>query len=372
MAVNDFTGSIAQTQLSFTTTSQITTVVGQNFQTPAIFMLDSDRAANLLGTYATTAVGSYVYLDSTNYVSASTGVLLTWLANFFAVNTTTQVVIAIYSTGTIATTYANVNNLAYFKMVFRAATETVGYKADVSALAVLCYGDKKMSLCVVGTDDAQTIVNGSTTSLAYQITNTNNADAWMAYKADQTYNSALTAVGITLATINVTGTPVGNPTDYVANLSVTPSGAAGASLDSTVRGILAGINVGHWMFVGDGTGQTVLNGFKTLRGYSTGADWMVAYINYISSTQTAAMLTAPGAPTFKNPSTYNLILNIISGVVTPFVGLGRLSGFKLTTTAFNKLPPAAGDTITIPNAWSAYYAERVGKVNVNGTLYIAS
>jgi hypothetical protein len=56
----------------------------------------------------------------------------------------------------------------------------------------------------------------------------------------------------------------------------------------------------------------------------------------------------------------------------PFVELGILSNFAVTTATFAQLPATAGDTITIPNAWSAYFNRGVSYVTVQGTLYITA
>lgn len=373
MAVEDYVGSVAQRNISFTTTTVYSTVVGQNFQTPVIFLADTIKGANLLGTYATKVANDHFYVTSANYQSVAQGRLLNWLTSFYAVNTRTQIAIVLYNDTThdIAGAYDVVKTLGYFKFLMTAtATEGAQEKLDIVTLAGLCFGDPKLSQFWIGTSDAQTIVSGSTTSIAYLITNA-GYDGVLTYKADGTMNPALTQLGLVLANINTTGTPVGNKIDYTATLAMSPSGASGSSLTSAVIDILIAKNVGFWTYVGDGTGSVSVEGFKTLKGASTGATWMTAYINFMASAGVANYLNAPGGTSFKNPKTYSVILSILISTATPFVALERLSNFATTDKSFAALPVTAGDTITIPDAWSATFNERVGKVNVNGTLYVS-
>jgi hypothetical protein len=387
MAVNDFTGSIAQTQLSFTTTSVVTTIVGQNFVTPILFIDTTEWAANSSATNP--GVGFTFSFTAANYQANSTGVLLSWLTAFFAINQVTTVIAAVYSgIGSAAsvataqtalnTAWANVVNLGYFKMIFASVNEVNSTLVDtyhwmVRGLAVQCYGNQQLSSCWIGTNNAQELVGSSTTSLSYTIRVTDGGDAKMVYHADNTKNHALTQLALTLATINGTGVAVGNPDDYIQTLSEIPSGVAGAVVTSAQQANFVTTNVGYWNYVGDGTGAVALVGLLTIRGNTWGAGWLIAYTNYVSQVQTADFITQPGAPTFKTNQTYQGILGIMQKNVLPFqtqMANPRLSNFKVTAPQFAALPVTAGTNITIPNAWQANYNNRVGSVTVNSTLYI--
>jgi len=387
MAVNDFTGSIAQTQLSFTTTSVVTTVVGQNFVTPLLFIDTTEWAANSSATNP--GVGGTFSFTSANYAANATGVLLTWLTAFFTLNQVTTIIAAVYSGGPSAssvatartalnTAWAAVTNLGYFKMIFAATNESSSTVSDayhwmVRGLAVQCYGEQALSACWIGTNNAQELVASSTTSLSYVIETTDGGDAKMVYSAENTKSHALTQLALTLATINATGVAVGNPDDYIETLGEIPSGASGAVITSAQQTNFATTQVAYWNYVGDGSGGVALVGLYTIRGNVVGAQWLIAYCNYVSQVRTASYITTPGAPTFKTNQTYQGILAIMQSVVLPFqtqMASPRLSNFKLTAPAFGNLPVTAGTNITIPNAWQANYNNRVGTVVVNSTLYI--
>lgn len=387
MAVNDFTGSIAQTQLSFTTTSVVNTIVGTNFYTVVLFIDTTEWAANSSATNP--GVGGTFSFTAANYSANSTGVLKTWLTAFFAINTTTTIIAAVYSgiasatsvaTGQTAlnTAWANVVNLGYHKMVFASSAESSSSLVDtyhymVRALAVQCYGNQQLSTAWIGTNNAQELVASSTTSLSYVIRVTDGGDAKVIYHSDNTKSHALIQLALTLSNPNGTGTVVGNPDDYISTLAEVPSGASGAVVTSAQQANFANTNVGYWDYVGDGTGSVALIGLYTIRGNVWGAQWIVAYTNYMSQVQTATFLTTPGAPTFKTNVTYQAILGIMQSNVLPFqtqMANPRLSNFKVTAPQFSALPITAGTNITIPNAWTAYYNNRVGTVTVNSTLYI--
>ena len=72
---------------------------------------------------------------------------------------------------------------------------------------------------------------------------------------------------------------------------------------------------------------------------------------------------------FRNNDTYQAILLILQDVVKDFIDMGRLDAFALTAPIFENLP-AGGDTITVPDAWTADYIDSVRTVTVYGTLYI--
>ena len=131
------------------------------------------------------------------------------------------------------------------------------------------------------------------------------------------------------------------------------------------------LNVGYFKTVGNGTGQVALVGGVSLLGKVVAAQWLVQYNDYYCEIKVAELITKMNA--FKNRATYNLILTILSVQLNRFadiVGTGRLTDLLITAPVFSKLPPAAGDTIVIPNAWRATYVDNVREVQVQGTLTI--
>ena len=103
-----------------------------------------------------------------------------------------------------------------------------------------------------------------------------------------------------------------------------------------------------------------------------GALWLTRYVDTVAAIYTAQFLTLTPTSGFKNNDTYQGILNLLQVQLNLFAGIGRLLNIKITAPPFAQLPAASGGVITVPNAWSATYADNVRQVTIYGTLYIAA
>lgn len=370
---NDFIGSIAQNYISFSAVISESTVPGDNYYKVMLFIGAAESAANLTVPLTT---GSTITLTKASYLTDTIGPLLVKMTDFYANNSVTEVIVVAFDDSTVTTgTFGGAAvtalttqfNLHHAKAFFKLMTLSNNIPAN-SALATLCFADTLLSQCWIGANDAQMIVPGSTTSM-YGVCHLAGSDPVIVYHPDATQNGALVQLGLSLAVLNSTGTPVGNSMDYLATDAITPSGTAGANPSSTVISTLDGINSGFFLTIGNGTGKVANKGGKTILGNLAGAGWVTQYINYVCSVQTAEYLTQYNK--FKNNSTYQAILSFVRYQLSAFSDTGRLSEAKITAPSYSNLPPAAGDTITVPDAWEAYYNDNVRKVNIQGTLYIS-
>ena len=151
-----------------------------------------------------------------------------------------------------------------------------------------------------------------------------------------------------------------------------PSGPDGTDLGVGVKTVLDAANVQYFKYVGDGTNENVAaQGGKTIKGDIMQAVWIVAYISYMVKCNVAKLIT--GVHNFlKDGIGYSRIIETMRTEVTKFgpSGSRRLENILITAPAFKDLPPADGDTIVVPDAWSAWYVDQVRQVKINGTLYI--
>ena len=396
----DFLGSIAQNYLSFATTYQITANPGQNFENVLLFVGSGEAiaASGTQGNYFTAsglapAVGALYTVNGNNYTSTVGGPLLAWLTEFFTGNNgLSNVYIAIYDDSTASTTtfpaaavtalttqYNAYKMYGYFKLITLGQLAVgTGNTAAQLALAGLCQADNTLlSQCWIPTSDSNILTAAAGTIQAQ--CKTNGYDAVIVYDANTitagtgtvVVNGCLTQLGLSLGYINNTGTAVGNALDMLATGTVGPSGASTTSLTSTQMAAVAGINVGFFLYLGNTTGMVALRGGKTVLSNLPAAQWVTAYIDYMSAVTTATYLAQYNR--FKNNATYQAILSTVFSFVNLFATIGRLSGQQLTAPPWSTVASlSTGQTITIPNAWTATFNDSVRNVTVNGTLYIAS
>jgi hypothetical protein len=370
---DDFKGSIAQLYITFSTAVVTTVVPGENYYKVMLFAGHVEGAAYFVGTEP--AVGVVTELTASTYAALTEGALNTWLSQFFADNVMSTVLVVTYDDSTVTsgafpagavtaltTQFTAYSQRAYFKMM----TLHDNIPAN-SALATLCAADTLLSQCWIDANDAQMLVENSTTSM-YGVCHLAGSDPVIIYHPGTTYSPCLTQLGLTLSRLNTTGTPVGNSLDYLSTDAMTASGTAGANLLAADITILNGINSGFVLTVGDTTGAVAVKGGKTIKGNLAGAQWLVSYIDYVCAVKTANYLTQFNK--FKNNETYQGILALLTATLKPFEEMGRLSDLAITAPAFSKLPAAVGDMITVPDAWEAYYNDNVRKTQIQGTLYI--
>lgn len=369
---NDFQGSIAQQFITFSTNVVTNVVPGENFYKVMLFMGDAEANASLV---TAPSVGDIIELNASNYATLTKGPLLGYLGGFYSHNSITTVYVVIYDDALVTTGNFPAGAVTALTTQFNAYKDRAYFKLMTlhdnipanSALAGLCKTDTLLSQCWISANDAQMIVDGSTTSMA-GVCKLAGQDPVIVYHPDATEDPALVQLGLSLAVLNGTGTPVGNSMDYLATDAITPSGTAGANPTASMVTALTNANAGFFLTVGDGTGQVANKGGKTNLGNIAGAQWITQYINYVSAVKTANYLVQLNR--FKTNATYQGILGIVQSYLSGFEQIGRLSDVKITAPAFNKLPASDGDTITVPNAWEAYYNDNVRKVVIQGTLYI--
>jgi hypothetical protein len=378
MAQQDYVGSLAQTSISYTTIIQTQTVPGQNYWQVGLFV-DSviDASNNLVSGYS---INVPIPVTATNFstVVKSGSPLYGWLSSFFGVNSISTVYIVVYNgtTHDIPSAHSALLTLAYFKMVFfGAGGETVQYQADVVALAGQQASNTLLTQTLVSSS-SPTLLNPSGTgngNLDNMIV-ASGYDALMTYSAVTSYNELLTAVGLAINSINPIGNPVGNDLDFWATGNLLPSTGSTSYVNLPVTSTtnLTNRKIGYFATVGDGSGNVYMNARLSLQGKVVTANWLVNYCNFVCSLKTATLLTTGNNYTFKNNETYQLILGLIYAVISPFQtsGLGRLSNFTVTAPPFASLPNTGGTVLTIPNAWTATYNDRIGTVSVNGTLSV--
>ena len=119
---DDFSGSIAQNNLTYSISTSVQTTPGSNYYTPMIFIGSGTNAtANFVSVPTTNAVTT---VNASNFSSIVKGTLLTWLRSYFAVNNgLTAVNLVVYdsvpaSYAGLTTAYGLVKNLSYHKFIF--------------------------------------------------------------------------------------------------------------------------------------------------------------------------------------------------------------------------------------------------------------
>ena len=374
-----FKNSIAQDNVQFPIETVIEPIAGENYSRAVIFMSLELAAENLPGV-ANPQAGAKYELTSVSYGDVTGGALKKQLVPFFNAAPTAKLAVALFDKDTVdsessavtpakaplETVYNAHKYYAYFKFALAPAADNTAVQTE---LAQLCLADPLYSQLWVGTSDAA-VLSGSSALLSSL--NGAGADARVIYNPDADINPALAQLGDTLATVNATGTPVGNDMDMHAFSTI---GASGSDDDQGSPQNLTGLQktaldnqrVGYQTWVGDGTENVVTEGSMTLKGNSVGAQWVKSYIEYMCKIRTANFITQRNK--FRNNAQYQAILCIVSDEVKPFVDFGRLDGFEITAPLFSELP-ASADAITVPDAWKAQYVDRVRTVTVYGTLYI--
>ena len=377
-AVADYYGSIAQKYILFVTTLVVTTVPGANFGRITIFIDQNDVAANFVAG-AQPAVDTITAITAQNYTAYLQGSMLAWLTGVFAL--TANVVSTIYfatfsNTGWAAgstaadlgSSYLTFNQYGYWKLIYSSLYKQ---KANVQ-LATLCVGDP-LSQFVFGSNDASFMLGVGTEANWFKAA---ALDVPIIYHWNTLYNPALIQLGETLGVANSSGTPVGNKTDFLAISGYGPSGSGSAGiLNLTPIQVAAaqGSNISFFTWVGDGSGNVVAEKWVTSISSSLiGALWLTRYVDTVAAIYTAQFLTLTPTSGFKNNDTYQGILNLLQVQLNLFAGIGRLLNIKITAPPFAQLPAASGGVITVPNAWSATYADNVRQVTIYGTLYIAA
>lgn len=379
--MSEFKGSIAQVNVQFPIETVIEPISGENYSRAVIFMHVDLAAANLPGV-TSPAAGSKTEIDSSSYGTTTGDMLKKWLTPFFTSAQAAKVAVVLYDTDTTDTSgeepvvvpatfplsdaYEKFKYWGYFKFGFTTYENEVSVQKE---LGLLCLADPLYSDFWVGTSDANVLTKSST--LISQLKDA-GINARVIYNPDANINPALSQLGDTLATVNDTGTPIGNDIDGHAFANGTE--ASGAIVDderqnltATEKAALDEQRIGYNTWVGDGTENVVTEGSLTLNGEPVGANWVKHYIEYMCKIRGANYITQRNR--FRNNSEYQAVLSIVAAVAKPFVDFRRLAGFAITAPTYSKLAKSA-DSFVVPHAWVADYVDRLRTVTIYGTLYV--
>lgn len=392
MDTNDFLGSFAQENVSFTTRVVKTSAVGDNYWKVMIFV-ESDRFVDTSGDEWTLVPGSSTIkalsVNASDYAGYTSGVLQSWLYDLFCNGFTGDCILvacAPHSEDTssadfieaMETAYELVKAYAYHKTVCAAPKLEIGtgsfaVDADVAvSLATLCGTDKGLLSSAPYLPFTTATPNNPESDTLYNALKTAGKDAFMSAHQDVTRNAALYSLGLAMSTLNGSGTCVGNSMDMTKSIMITGSGPSGTNLSKGIRDTLKGLNIQTFKPVGDNSGNVAATGAKTLNGDVVQAIWIVAYITYMVKVEVARMITEPNF--LRNASNYANIVATMIAYIQKFgdAGSRRLENIQSKAPAFASLPTAADDVIIIPDAWSAKYIDQVRDVQITGTLYIGA
>ncbi len=431
MDTNDFLGSFAQENVLFSTQVVRTAAVGDNFYKAMIFVENSRFVDTSQSTWALVPGSTTIKalaVSVADYAEHTSGLLQSWLYDLFCsgftgdcilvacgdVSTTdtytpvtpegsenphalgwyvsdggTGYVLTDDETVQAGTTYYTKStttdpasfiegmDTAYELMKAYAYHKTVCAGSDTAVdptiaveLASLCAPDKSLLSSVPLLPFTTTTPETPETDPLYNALKLSGRDAFMSANQDSTRNASLLSLGIALATVNGSGTCVGNGMEMTATGMITSSGPDGTQLAKSTRDALASINIQTWKPVGDNTGNVAAFGALTLNGDTYSANWILAYIAYMVKVRVAQMLTEGNF--LKNAANYSRIIGVMNGICAKFVDSGRLENYVCNAPAYDALPEASGDEIVVPNAWEATYVSNVRKVTITGTLYIGA
>ena len=427
METNDFLGSFAQENVSFSTQIIKTASVGDNFWTVMVFV-ESDRFVT-----ATTDNGwedvpglsgcKALVVTAETYSQYTSGLLASWLYDLFANGFTGNCILVApaasnapdidvytvvtpageenpsaldwyeyesgtasykkssdasveeaktYYTKTVVSGFIDAMNKAYDVLKPYAYHKTVCAGAETSvtpsyavALAKKCAQDTYMS----GAPMLPCVTEKAETDPLYSALKSASADAFMAWHSDSTRNGALYSLGLALAVYNGSGTPVGNAMDMTASANITASNG-GANPTVTQKNSMKAANIQYFKTVGDSSGNVAAESDETINGKVYAAYWVLAYITYMVKVGIAQLITQRNF--FKNSTNYTKMLGIMQKYLGSFGAAGVLTDIRYSAPAYEALPEAADDEIIVPNAWSAVYVNHLRKVTITGTLYIGA
>jgi hypothetical protein len=128
------------------------------------------------------------------------------------------------------------------------------------------------------------------------------------------------------------------------------------------------VNLNYFKPAGIGNGEITNKGGWTSLGTCADANWIVAYVNFMTRVNCAMVMTTGKAK--KNAATYQILLSGLNRIIGAFLATGAIENYKNTAPNFADLPKSNGSTIVIPNAWSAEYNDSLRKVVISGTLTV--
>lgn len=394
MDTNDFIGSVAQEDVVFITSTTTTSVAGANMSRLMIFIENTrfvaDETAFIAAETGSTIKVATVTADT--YSTVTKGLLKSWLYDFYA-NGCTQKVYLVACVDDIATTPADYTTVktsldaaytllkpyAYHKTLCICEGAVADGTDDSSLSTTLavqlakdCADDKQLLSSAPYYPFITTTPATISSDTLYAALIAAKADAFMTAYQDNSRNASLYSLGLTMSTVNSSGTVVANDIDFWASSYIASSGADGATLPySTRENILKPAYICFFKPVGDNSGNVVAVGEQTILGSYIQADWCVAYITYMSKITIATYITQPNIR--RTATTYQTILTILKTQLSLFgpSGSNRLSSVLITAPSYGDLPSSDADAFIITNAWTATYQARLHKVTVYGELEIS-
>lgn len=187
---------------------------------------------------------------------------------------------------------------------------------------------------------------------------------------------ALYMLGRCLSKFNGSGTPVGSDFDMdsIAFMNVLPTAETDVTELSGCSGVFSNwfesVYINYFKPVGNGTMNVTNFGGWTIRANCVGAEWIVAYLNYMNRVACATIITSGGM--LRDQKTYSALLDAVVANIGRFTLIGRIVNLNVTAPSFSDLPFTNGHTIVIPDAWNGVYVDNVRKVKVSGTLTVAA
>lgn len=386
---NDFLGSIAQENVQFATQIVKTASVGENYWKVMIFVgneqfITADDVAWIAIPGSTKGAKALV-VTADNYAEHTTGKLNSWLVDLFSTGFLGDCILVNCGitfddldtasfTEAMNEAYSLMKAYAYHKTICLDGTDTE-IKDVVVEFAKLCAQDKGLLSSApylpFYISDTVTDYADVENCVLYKALMDANTDAFMTCYMDNTRNASLYSLGLALSYYNGSGTQVGNTFDMYASGMIKASGPSGTDIGKSIRDYLKGENIPTFKYVGDNTGNVAAIGDKSIQGDIISATWIISYITYMTKVGVARLMTS--TPNFlKTEDNYGKIVTVMQNYLSLFgpTGSGRLGDLLITAPVFAALPPAAGDEIIIPNAWSARYIDHVRNVKITGTLYI--
>ena len=187
---------------------------------------------------------------------------------------------------------------------------------------------------------------------------------------------ALYQIGRSLSKFNTSETPVGSDFDMdaIQFMNVLPTAETSVDEIEGAGAVFANwfesVRVNYFKPVGNGTMNINNFGGWTLLNNAIGADWIVAYLDYMNRVACATIITSGGQ--IKSNRTYKSLLDAVIANVGKFVSLGRAQNFVVSAPPFESIPLSNGHTIIIPDAWRGVYVDNVRKVKVSGSMTVAA
>ena len=399
--MNDYKGSVAEQNVSIQTIIAMSTVIGGNFYESILYVTDRfESFGEDTPTYPVVTKDSYSdVLDAYAYLSATEKkIIKSNLASLYSYGSPKVYIIP----STEISKYKLYAYWTYLDLEYVVTNgSTTDYKFAESAETTIANAkdfDKDFTqlICDFPIDPSKTR-GADTTKLAatYKLFSAKAIDALTfarpalpsgtegidnAYLDGEGevigYSPALYQLGRTLMTVNESGTPVANPLDMqrVTLQNVMPT----ASTDTTdlmgaskiYADFFKTVNLNYFKPAGIGNGEITNMGGWTSLGNCACANWIVAYVNFMTRVNCAMAMTTGKAK--KNAATYQILLSGINRIIGKFLATGAIENYKNTAPDFSKLPESNGSTIIIPNAWTAEYIDSLRNVTISGTLTVSA